>query len=91
MFLTLIYLFVFYILQLVYEFFLRFLENPDFQPSIAKRYIDQKFVLQVSNIEIQSNKLLLSDQESEVTSIRRIALTQNRRRRLACSSIGGRA
>ncbi|MFT7810746.1 serine/threonine-protein phosphatase 2A 56 kDa regulatory subunit alpha isoform [Arapaima gigas] len=33
--------------MLVYEFFLRFLENPDFQPSIAKRYIDQKFVLQL--------------------------------------------
>jgi len=32
-------------LQLVYEFFLRFLESPDFQPNIAKRYIDQKFVL----------------------------------------------
>lgn len=35
-------------LQLVYEFFLRFLESPDFQPSVAKRYIDQKFVLLVS-------------------------------------------
>lgn len=34
-------------LQLVYEFYLRFLESPDFQPSIAKRYIDQKFVLQL--------------------------------------------
>lgn len=34
-------------LQLVYEFFLRFLESPDFQPSVAKRFIDQKFVLQV--------------------------------------------
>lgn len=33
--------------QLVYEFFLRFLESPDFQPNIAKKYIDQKFVLQV--------------------------------------------
>ncbi|XP_076190638.1 serine/threonine-protein phosphatase 2A 56 kDa regulatory subunit alpha isoform isoform X1 [Aptenodytes patagonicus] len=32
---------------LVYEFFLRFLESPDFQPSIAKRYIDQKFVQQL--------------------------------------------
>uniref|UniRef100_A0A673CMG6 Serine/threonine protein phosphatase 2A regulatory subunit n=1 Tax=Sphaeramia orbicularis TaxID=375764 RepID=A0A673CMG6_9TELE len=32
-------------LQLVYEFFLRFLESPDFQPNIAKKYIDQKFVL----------------------------------------------
>ena len=35
--------------NLVYEFFLRFLENPDFQPQIAKRYIDQKFVMQVGN------------------------------------------
>ncbi|KAF6731953.1 Serine/threonine-protein phosphatase 2A 56 kDa regulatory subunit delta isoform [Oryzias melastigma] len=35
-------------LQLVYEFFLRFLESPDFQPNIAKKYIDQKFVLSVS-------------------------------------------
>lgn len=36
------------LLQLVYEFFLRFLESPDFQPNIAKKYIDQKFVMQVS-------------------------------------------
>ncbi|XP_075781266.1 serine/threonine-protein phosphatase 2A 56 kDa regulatory subunit alpha isoform isoform X2 [Pelodiscus sinensis] len=34
-------------IQLVYEFFLRFLESPDFQPSTAKRYIDQKFVQQL--------------------------------------------
>lgn len=34
-------------LQLVYEFFLRFLESPDFQPNTAKKYIDQKFVMQV--------------------------------------------
>lgn len=33
--------------QLVYEFFLRFLESPDFQPNIAKKYIDQKFVMSV--------------------------------------------
>uniref|UniRef100_F6UTA2 Uncharacterized protein n=3 Tax=Ciona intestinalis TaxID=7719 RepID=F6UTA2_CIOIN len=32
-------------LQLVYEFFLRVMESPDFQPSIAKKHIDQKFVL----------------------------------------------
>ncbi|XP_066249661.1 serine/threonine-protein phosphatase 2A 56 kDa regulatory subunit gamma isoform isoform X2 [Euwallacea similis] len=32
-------------LQLVYELFLRILEAPDFQPNVAKRYIDQKFVL----------------------------------------------
>ena len=35
-------------LQIVYEFFLRFLESPEFQPTIAKKFIDQKFVLQVS-------------------------------------------
>eukprot|EP00039_Didymoeca_costata_P018607 m.334175 g.334175 ORF g.334175 m.334175 type:complete len:560 (-) comp17306_c0_seq1:90-1769(-) len=34
-------------LQLVYEFFLRFLESPDFQPSIAKKYVDASFVLQL--------------------------------------------
>jgi hypothetical protein len=33
-----------------YLFLYRFLESPDFQPNAAKRYIDQKFVLQVSNI-----------------------------------------
>jgi serine/threonine-protein phosphatase 2A regulatory subunit B' len=37
-------------LQLVYDFFLRFLESPDFQPSIAKKYIDQKFVLQLLDL-----------------------------------------
>ncbi|CAG9565228.1 unnamed protein product [Danaus chrysippus] len=34
-------------LQLVYELFLRLLESPDFQPNIAKKYMDQKFVLQL--------------------------------------------
>ncbi|KAK3912424.1 Serine/threonine-protein phosphatase 2A 56 kDa regulatory subunit delta isoform [Frankliniella fusca] len=34
-------------LQYVYEFFLRFLESSDFQPQLAKPYIDQKFVLQL--------------------------------------------
>lgn len=31
-------------LQVVYEFFLRFLESPDFQPNTGKKYIDQRFV-----------------------------------------------
>ncbi|KAG7234126.1 hypothetical protein INR49_005790 [Caranx melampygus] len=35
------------LLFLVYEFFIRFLESQEFQPSIAKKYIDQKFVLQL--------------------------------------------
>jgi serine/threonine-protein phosphatase 2A regulatory subunit B' len=34
-------------LQIVYEFFLRFLESPEFNPAIAKKFIDQSFVLQV--------------------------------------------
>ena len=38
-------------LQLVYEFFLRFLESPDFQPNTAKRFIDQKFVTLVSRLK----------------------------------------
>ncbi|KAJ7063226.1 protein phosphatase PP2A0 B subunit gamma isoform [Mycena amicta] len=32
-------------LQIVYEFFLRFVESPDFNTNMAKRYIDQTFVL----------------------------------------------
>jgi hypothetical protein len=35
-------------LQVVYEFFLRFLESPEFQPNIGKKYIDQRFVSSVS-------------------------------------------
>lgn len=34
-------------LTLVYEVFLRFLESQDFQATIGKKVIDQKFVLQV--------------------------------------------
>ncbi|KAJ7852539.1 protein phosphatase PP2A0 B subunit gamma isoform [Mycena leptocephala] len=32
-------------LQIVYELFLRFIESPDFNTNIAKRHIDQSFVL----------------------------------------------
>lgn len=34
-------------LQIVYEFFLRLIESPDFNTNIAKKYIDQHFILQV--------------------------------------------
>ncbi|CAD6193482.1 unnamed protein product [Caenorhabditis auriculariae] len=37
-------------LQLVYELFLRFLESPDFQASVGKKYIDQKFVLNLLDL-----------------------------------------
>ena len=33
---------------MVYEVFLRFLESPDFQPNVAKKHIDQPFVLEVT-------------------------------------------
>ena len=36
--------------QIVYEFFLRFLESLDFQPTLAKKSIDQRFVLQVNTV-----------------------------------------
>ena len=35
-------------LQIVYEFFLRFVESADFNTNIGKKYIDQGFVLSVS-------------------------------------------
>lgn len=34
-------------LQIVYEFFLRFVESPDFNTNMAKKFIDQHFVLQL--------------------------------------------
>ncbi|KAL4206991.1 hypothetical protein CU097_006474 [Rhizopus azygosporus] len=34
-------------LQLVYELFLRFVESPEFNPQVARKHIDQKFVLQL--------------------------------------------
>lgn len=37
-------------LQFVYELFLRFLESSDFQPTIAKRYIDHQFVLNLLDL-----------------------------------------
>lgn len=37
-------------LQIVYEFFLRILESPDFQPNLAKKYIDHKFVVKLMDL-----------------------------------------
>lgn len=37
-------------IQVVYEFFLRFIESQDFNTNIAKQYIDHQFVLQVSPV-----------------------------------------
>lgn len=37
-------------LQMVYDLCLRFLESPDFQANIAKRYIDHQFILQLLDL-----------------------------------------
>jgi len=37
-------------LQVVYEFFLRFLESPEFQPNTGKKYIDQRFVSNILDL-----------------------------------------
>ncbi|KAL3894009.1 MAG: hypothetical protein SGCHY_005515 [Lobulomycetales sp.] len=37
-------------LQVVYEFFLRFLESPDFNTNVAKKYIDQSFILSLLDL-----------------------------------------
>lgn len=39
-------------LQVVYEFFLRFIESQDLNVAAAKPYIDSRFVLQVRALEI---------------------------------------
>lgn len=51
--------------QIVYEFFLRFLESPDFQPSHAKKFIDQKFVLQVGSPQNARGLKLQVDESNE--------------------------
>lgn len=41
-------------LQIVYELFLRFVESPEFVTAIGKKYIDQTFVLAVSEPPVNS-------------------------------------
>ncbi|SCU83230.1 LADA_0C10286g1_1 [Lachancea dasiensis] len=37
-------------MQCVYEFFLRFVESPDFNHQVAKQYIDQEFILRLLDL-----------------------------------------
>lgn len=37
-------------MQVIYEFFLRFIESPDFSPQIAKQYIDHEFILKILDL-----------------------------------------
>ncbi|KAJ1978643.1 serine/threonine-protein phosphatase 2A 56 kDa regulatory subunit delta isoform [Dimargaris xerosporica] len=37
-------------IQVVYEFFLQFLESPDFNTNVARKYIDQPFILQLLDL-----------------------------------------
>jgi serine/threonine-protein phosphatase 2A regulatory subunit B' len=55
-------------LQLVYEFFLRFVESPDFSAQAAKKHIDQKFILQVGKWDhVGKDILTCADSFSLVT------------------------
>lgn len=45
-------------IQVVYEFFLRFIESQDFNTNIAKAYIDHSFVLNVSSSSLQFRTFL---------------------------------
>jgi hypothetical protein len=45
-------------LQIVYEFFLRFLESPEFNINFAKKSIDHKFILQVLLFYFVCNEVL---------------------------------
>lgn len=47
-------------LQIVYEFFLRFLESPEFNITFAKKHIDQKFILQASDFYDNIMVILIS-------------------------------
>jgi len=47
-----VYVWIFAVMQLVYEVLLRFLDLPDFQPNIAKKYIHQRFIVQVVSREL---------------------------------------
>lgn len=55
-------------LQIVYEFFLRFLESAEFQPSVAKKHIDQKFVLQVITALMKSFYWVITKTETKFLS-----------------------
>lgn len=50
---------LFFVFQIVYELFLRFLESQDFQPALAKKFIDQKFVMQVMVFVQRKNILII--------------------------------
>lgn len=46
-------------LQIVYEFFLRFLESPEFNITFAKKHIDQKFILQASDLKTVYDNIMV--------------------------------
>ena len=55
-------------IQVVYEFFLRFIESQDFNTNIAKGFIDHQFVLQVRrNLDACENSLTSSSSSNCLT------------------------
>ena len=53
-------------LQIVYEYFLRFIESPDFNTNIAKKFIDQHFILQACTVNLgKADAALVVQEENE--------------------------
>ena len=72
-------------LQLVYEFFLRVLESQDFQPSLVKKHIDQKFVQQLLGMNnlllphfVEKKNLTLKFSELEKVELHRFCVTREK-------------
>jgi serine/threonine-protein phosphatase 2A regulatory subunit B' len=51
-------------LQIVYEFFLRFVESPEFNANVAKKYIDHNFILQASGNRLTNENASLTSHNS---------------------------
>ena len=66
-------------IQVVYEFFLRFIESQDFNTNIAKAYIDHGFVLQVLHI----NEVYMGSAADIPTAARAFRLGRPTRARLS--------
>ena len=70
--------------QVVYEFFIRFIESQDFNTSIAKAHIDHQFVLQVSRQRV-NGRVLSGDQYSSSNSLIRKTLGNDTSSRPFCT------
>jgi hypothetical protein len=70
-------------IQVVYEFFLRFIESQDFNTNIAKAHIDHQFVLQVSRNCTESLDGAADKGSSLSCSIQKILVRETSSKRLS--------